>query len=277
MRHSWAVLICLAAIGWSSVAIAMESVPQAEYRQRRVALAEKLHGGIAILFAAEEPVLDFMPYRQDSDFYYLTGWNEPGAALVIIGAGPETVVPRSDEHVPAHAYREVLFLPARNLVIEKYTGAKMDASTPGAAMQAAVDAVQPMTALPAIVGGFVAEDRRRARSVWTQTDVPAAMSTVSFVGPSLGLETTAVRPQDVRDLTRELRIVKSPAEIALLKKASDASIVAQLAGMRAIRPGVRERTVSGVELAAMMAEGCERPSYAPIVGAGTNSTVLHYG
>ena len=46
--------------------------------------------------------------------------------------------------------------------------------------------------------------------------------------------------------------------------------------MKAIRPGVRERTVAGVELESMMAEGCERPSYAPIVGAGANSTTLHY-
>ncbi len=49
-------------------------------------LAAELNGGVAVLFAAEEPVLDFMPYRQDSDFYYLTGWNEPGAALMVVAA-----------------------------------------------------------------------------------------------------------------------------------------------------------------------------------------------
>ena len=54
-----------------------------------MALAGKLQGGVAILFAAEEPELDFMPYRQDSNFYYLTGWNEPGAALLIEGDAPQ--------------------------------------------------------------------------------------------------------------------------------------------------------------------------------------------
>ena len=54
------------------------------YHSRRVALGAKLHGGVAVLFAAEEAQLDFMPYRQDEDFYYLTGWNEPGAALLIV-------------------------------------------------------------------------------------------------------------------------------------------------------------------------------------------------
>ena len=80
----------------------------------------------------------------------------------------------------------------------------------------------------------------------------------------------------MRLLTRDLRTVKSAAELELLRKASDASITAQLAGMRAIRPGVRERTVGGIELASMLAEGCERPSYAPIVGSGPNATTLHY-
>ena len=119
MQKMLAALICVAS---SLAAQAMESVPKAEYHARRMALAEKLHGGAAVLFAAEEPVLDFMPYRQDSDFFYLTGWTEPGAALVVIGAGPETVVPRSGERVPAHTYREILFLPSRNLVIENVHG-----------------------------------------------------------------------------------------------------------------------------------------------------------
>ena len=67
---------------------ALEKQPAAVYHARRVALSAKLNGGVAVLFAATEPVLDFDPYRQDPDFYYLTGWNEPGAALLIV---PESV------------------------------------------------------------------------------------------------------------------------------------------------------------------------------------------
>ena len=259
-----------------ATAHAIDSVPKAEYHQRRVALAEKLQGGAAVLFAAPEPTDELTLYRQDSDFYYLTGWTEPGAALIVIGAGPQTVVPRSGEAVPAHAYREILFLPSRNLVMEKYTGEKMDAGTTGAAMKASIDAVMPMSALPQVLGSFVAEDRRRLRTLWTQTDTPAATAAMSFVGPMLGLQSTAVQAQDVRSLTMVLRTVKSPAEIALLKKASDASMVGQRAGMRAIRPGVQEQAVAGAELQAFMTEGCERWSYPPIVGSGFNSTVLHY-
>src|SRR5262249_28263619 len=124
----------------SCICHALDSVPKAEYRQRRVALSTKLEGGVAVLFAAEEPVLDFMPYRQDEDFYYLTGWNEPGAALVIIGPGPERVT-RLGDTVPAHEYKEILFLPDRDKIVEKYTGVKMDAATTGAAERIGVDAV----------------------------------------------------------------------------------------------------------------------------------------
>ena len=92
--HLAALFLLLAA----TVAHALDSVPQSEYRQRRIALAEKLKGGAALLFAAEEPQLDFMPYRQDEDFYYLSGWNEPGAALLRSRAG----APKRTTRQPAH-------------------------------------------------------------------------------------------------------------------------------------------------------------------------------
>ena len=266
------LLMVLAAGG---VASALESVPKAEYHARRVALGEQLKGGVAVLFAAEEPVLDFTPYRQDSDFYYLTGWNEPGAALVVIGAGPGTTT-RLGEVVPAHGYREILFLPQRNLIMEKYTAVKMDAATPGVAASTGFDTVMMMTALPDELTKFVAEDRRRGANMWSQLDVPAAVSSVEFLATSLGVTQVGPAIHDVRTLTMVLRTVKSPAEIELLRKAAEASIQGQLAGMKAIKPGVMERTVAGVEIAKMMEKGCERPSYAPIVGSGKNSTILHY-
>src|SRR5450756_594703 len=147
-RWNFAAVVILMLAG-RCFASGLESVPKAEYRERRVALGEQLKGGVAVVFAATEPVLDFMPYRQDSDFYYLTGWSEPGAAMVVIGPGPETTT-RLGDVVPAHGYKEFLFLPARNLVLEKYTGLKMDAATTGAAATTGFDAVMPMTALPEV-------------------------------------------------------------------------------------------------------------------------------
>ena len=260
-------LIAILIVFASAISLsALESVPKTEYYQRRVALANKLEGGIAVVFAAEEPVLDFMPYRQDEDFYYLTGWNEPGAALVIIGPGPETKT-RLGDIVPAHGYSEILFLPARNLVIEKYTGAKMDAATAGAAAATGFDAVMPMTALPEVMTKFIGEDRKRGQSVWSQLDNTQAKASVDFSAASLGIG-TGIEPHDVRTLTMALRSVKSASELELIRKAADASIASQLAGMRAIKPGVRERTVAGIEIAKMMEQGSERVSLCADCGVG---------
>src|SRR5260370_29246327 len=112
----------VAIFSFLTAAHALESVPKAEYRTRRIALEGQIPGGVAVLFAATEPVLDFMPYRQDEDFYYLTGWKEPGAAMVLIAAAPavaEAPGTGLGGH-PAQAYRGVLFLPARNARTEKY-------------------------------------------------------------------------------------------------------------------------------------------------------------
>jgi Xaa-Pro aminopeptidase len=247
---------------------ALDKQPASAYRARRVALAGKLQGGVAVLFAAEEPLLDFMPYRQDSDFYYLTGWTEPGAALMIVGDAPKAASPRT--------YKEVLFLPARNLLMEKYTGIKMDAATQGVAAATGVDAVEPMTELPGELTRLMAADRALIRNVWTQPDFPAATALLGFTGVTLGMG-TAPTPHDVTSLTMPLRQIKDEGEIELLKKASTASILAQRVMMQWwVKPGMTERAVAGGMTAVWMENGCERPSYAPIVGSGINSTTLHY-
>jgi Xaa-Pro aminopeptidase len=261
----------------SNTCFALDSVPKPEYHQRRVALAEKLHGGLAVLFAAEEPVLDFMPYRQDEDFYYLSGWNEPGAAIVLIPA-VEAVAETPGTALggrAAQAYREILFLPSRNPRLEKYTGPKMDAATPGAAAATGFDEVLPMTEMPEVLNKLISGDRTRLRNIWAEKGSTQAAAALGFLGATLG--GSAIEPSgDIAQLLIPMRAIKSPAEIELLRKASDASIAAQLAGMRAIKPGVRERTIAGIEIAKMMQDGCERVSYAPIVGSGPNSTTLHY-
>jgi Xaa-Pro aminopeptidase len=271
MRSKMALVVLLMAV---QAAYAFDSVPVGEYRQRRVKLAAELHGGSALIVAAHEPLMEYQDYRQDEDFFYLTGSNEPGGALLVIGDGPATTT-RLGTVVPAHSYREILFLPMRNAVREKYTGPKTDAATPGARELLGVDEVMPLSALPGFYATFLGEDIRRAKEVWTQQDVGVASATLGFTASVLGTDDPPPT-HDVRALTEQLRMVKSPAEIALIQKATDASIASQLAGMRAIKPGVRERTVAGIEVGTMLAEGCERVSYPPIVGSGINSTALHY-
>ena len=279
MKRKLLLLICATLL--THVACALEREPLADYRARRVALAEKLRGGAALLFAAGEPQLDFLPYRQDEDFYYLSGWNEPGAAMLLIPAVPASdgISDASDvasaRPRAAQPYREILFLPTRNLRIEQFTGAKLDAVSPAVTSTTGFAEVLPYADLPGVLNQLASADRSRLQSVWAEPGSPQALAVMGVAALSLGMaETPAAK--DVSQMTMMLRATKSPAEIELLRKAADASIAAQRAGMKAIKPGLPERAIAGTILAKLMAEGCERQAYAPIVGSGPNATTLHY-
>jgi Xaa-Pro aminopeptidase len=263
----WIALIGMVAGTATQSVRALEKQPASVYHARRMALAAKLHGGVAVLFAAEEPLLDLTPYRQDEDFYYLTGWTEPGAALLVVADAPTATQPRG--------YREILFLPTRDLRMEKYTGAKLDAASAGVAQATGVDYVQQLTDLPAALNGLIDKDRRLMANVWMQPTAPEASALLKFTAATLGMDSLPMA-RDVTTPTAELRVVKDAGEIELLTKASTASIAGQRVMMEAVKPGVTERTVAGKMTAAWMEHGCERASYAAIVGSGPNSTTLHY-
>lgn len=265
-RACWVAVVVMTACGFAQ---GLERQPLSDYRARRVALAAEIPNGIAVLFAAEEPVLDFMPYRQDSDFYYLTGSTEPGGALMVVAA-----TAAEGDH-PAQPYREILFLPTRNMRTEKYTGAKMDAATPDVAAITGFDEVLPMTEMPAVLNKLAVADRRRLQHVWAEKGSPQTDALMGFTAVSLGVSGLAT-PADAAQKVMLLRAVKSAPEVELLKKASNASIAAQFAEMKAVKPGVTEGAVAGVIVSKLLEEGCERVSYAPIVGSGKNSTTLHY-
>src|ERR1700688_3632529 len=123
-------MLAAAAIFWalSLTARALDRQPSSDYHARREKLAAKLDGGIALLFAppeAEGPN-DIYGYRPDDNFFYLTGWPEPGAAV------PGAAAPPAPTNDPARAYTEILFLPKRNYSQEKWTGAKLGPDEPKA-------------------------------------------------------------------------------------------------------------------------------------------------
>jgi Xaa-Pro aminopeptidase len=248
---------------------ALERQPAAIYHARREALAKKLDGGIAIVFAANEPALEYLDYRQDEDFYYLTGWNEPGAALLVQSA--------TEAHgkTPTRPYREVMLVPIRNLRMELFTGVKLDAAALDAPKVTGVDEVKSMTELPQILSSLAARDRNTLYNIWSQTDVPQSKPLLAWTATTLGADEPPSF-SDVRQPVAELRAVKDAGELALIRKATDASITAQLAMIHSVKPDVSERKINGILIEKMMEGGCERPSYPPIVGSGINSTVLHY-
>lgn len=243
--------------------------PAVDYHARRIRLAEKLKGGAAILFAAYPPRSELLAYRQDSDFYYLTGWKEPGAALLVESAKPE------EDKTPARSYREILFLPKRNSRTEQYTGEKMDAATPNVTAKAHVDEVRSMAELSSVLSEAIAADRSLYGNISGQPDSQSAQGLLAWVGATLGTDYRAPLA-DASMPIGELRAIKDDAEVVLLSKAAKSSAIGQLALRKVVDAGAKERAVAGLFIETILKEGCERPSYPPIVGSGANSTVLHY-
>jgi Xaa-Pro aminopeptidase len=276
-RHRIAFVIAFCA--FLNVARAMEKAAPAEYHARRVALSTKLNGGVALLFAGNEPLLDFTPYRQDSSFFYLTGSTEPGQALLI-----EAPLPQEGNDVTgiqaAEPYREILFVPTRNLRMEGYTGRKLDPADPNAAKAAGVDEIRPMSELVAELDRMTRGDvrhnyGRRMSKIYSEPELPQAAAVMTLVAQSLG-RGGALTMQDVMPSLMLQRQTKAAGELAMLQKAADVSAEAHREAMKAIKPGIGENMIEGLLYFKMRSGGCERPSYASIVGSGPFSTQLHY-
>lgn len=267
-------MLAAAVIFWalSLTARALDRQPSSDYHARREKLAAKLDGGVALLFAppeAEGPN-DIYGYRPDDNFYYLTGWAEPGAAVLVVAAREAT------NNNPARTYTEILFLPKRNYSQEKWTGAKLGPDDPKAAQITGFERVEPLDNLRDEVVKLVPATR-----TVIYTDVPAPSEESNSKEALHWLQTANSFPvgtsyEDIRPLLGSLRTVKDTGEMDLIRKGVSASVGAQLAAIRAIKPGVTEREISSLLQYEWGKRGCERPAYAPIVGSGLNSTVLHY-
>lgn len=250
----------------------IERQPTEVYHARREKLATRTHGGAILLFSPleSEGPNDIYGYRQDNNFYYLTGWTEPGAALLII---PEAA---AKPDVPAQKYTEIFFLPNHSYVQEKWTGPKLGPENPDAPRVTGFDKVE---AIDNMRQELVRLLPPRVATIFT--DVVTSDETSNSAAPIEWLKRANAFPlvatfEDVRPLLSSLRTVKDAGEIDLIRKAATASMAAQLAAIKAIKPGESEREISALLQYEWGKRGCERPAYSPIVGAGYNSTVLHY-
>jgi Xaa-Pro aminopeptidase len=261
-------LLCLVLLLATSLA-AMERQPNADYRARRVKLAEKMNGGLLVLFAGVEKPgpNDLYGFRQDDQFYYLTGWREPGAALVIAAPRP------ANDNNPARPYTEILFLPAHNLSQEKWTGPKLGAENPNVRQVTGFDRVEVLDHLRDELVHLIPSGRS---TVYTDMDEDSpSHESLEWLRRANTFPIYAAL-KDADPLITSLRMIKDAGEIALIRKAIDASMAAHQAALKAIKPGMNEHDISALMQGVFLKGGCERPAYAPIVGSGFNSTVLHY-
>src|SRR6202795_1530157 len=263
MRKVLLLLFLFCQLTW-----ALDRQPNSEYRMRRQALASKANGGVVLLFASNEAEgpNDLYGYRPDDNFFYLSGWSEPGAALLIVGGA------NSNDH----AYTEILFLPNHNPSQEKWTGPKLGADSPDASKITGFDRVEVLDNLrPELVRLLPLKKATILTDIVADDEVSNSTAPLDWLKRANAFP-VGVSFQDVRPMLASLRTNKDAGEIERIRHATDASIAAHFAAMRTVKPGVTEREVSALMQYEWGKRGCERPAYAPIVGSGFDSTVLHY-
>jgi Xaa-Pro aminopeptidase len=245
LRLSSLILLVLAA------APAAPTIAHSEYRSRREALAKALPEGVTVLFGRTEKDSDDLrtAFFQEPNFYYLTGWSEPGAVLLI--------EPRGDD-----APRQVLFLPRRNAVQERWTGPRIDPSDANARQATGFETVLTVDNLESELKSSL-ERRTNLYSLGAATAALKALAPLREVG-------------DARLAIARLRMRKSPAEIEMVQRSTDATLAAHRAAWKLTAPGLYEYQVAGAMTGVYFGEGCERSAYSPIVGSGPNATILHY-
>jgi Xaa-Pro aminopeptidase len=240
--------------------------PVNDYKARRRAVLKKVReadsikegpGPIVVLIGENDQDADDARYRQTNNFAYLTGVETPGAAL-ILGPGEN---------------EERLYLPARNRRAEGWTGPKIGPGPEGIAATG-FDRVEVKTSfekdLLAIIG-----DGSKPRTVYLLGRT-APGSPSGELRKTLKEKAPKATIGNISPILGELRKIKSPTEIAHLRKAIALTADAQAEVIKLLAPGVPEYRLEGAILGAFISGGGMRAGFPSIVGSGLNSTVLHY-
>ena len=233
-------------------------------RARRARVLDAMGEGVMLLPAATEQLRSgdtHFPFRQDSDFGYVTGFPEPDAVAVLV-AGDEKPY--------------TLFVRQRDPEQAVWVGPR--AGVEGAIEDYEADVAHPLDVLekelPAVLGKatqvFLPLGREDAltRRLWTLVRWAHAQRPRTGAGPSV--------LRDSGDILHELRLTKEPAEIARLRDTIAIAAEAHREAMRTVRPGMHEYEIEAMIDAIFRRRGATGPAYPSIVASGANATILHY-
>ncbi len=231
---------------------------------RRASLARAMREGVAVIPTAPERIRNrdtHYPYRYDSHFYYLTGFAEPEAVLVIVaGAKPRSLLFCREKNEERETWDGFRFGPKgaqeRFGFDEAYPIAELDTQL------AALLGDQPALHFP--VGADAAWDARAMG--WL--NAVRALARTGVAAPD--------RVQDVRVLIDDMRLIKDAHELGIMRRAAAISSAAHRRAIRTARAGRFEYELEAELLHEFRRNGAQFPAYWPIVAAGANACVLHY-
>jgi Xaa-Pro aminopeptidase len=250
-----------AAAAWTIPALpAGQPISAEEYARRRQALAAQLQDGVFLALGSAEPAADYLPYAQNSNFLYLTGIEEPDAALVLEKSGSDV--------------RETLFVLRRDPAREIWEGPRLGAE--GATRRTGVRARTNDELIPAVRELLQRHARLYTLTVPPQAASGATLSREQQIVAALAATRGGIEVQPVSDLVQRLRAEKSPTELDLIRRAIHITNLAHQEAARAITPGMNEFEIRALIEATFMRYGAHHPAFSSIVGSGPNSTTLHY-
>ena len=237
-------------------------VPVALLQARRDALLRTMPKGVLVINASkirsiESDYPQDSDYRENNDFFYLTGVESPNGALVAI----------QPDSGGANG-RIMLFLGAPPAARDAWSAARTSADSMGAALTGIRD-IQVRPVGRRVVQGTPAGATPPSSPIGPPPDPMVAM--VDSIAAANNLQRVPSRT-----VMGMLRIVKDADELRRLRKASDVSAEAHREAMKATRPGMWEYEVEGLIEYTFRRNGAERVGYPSIVGSGINSTILHY-
>ncbi len=235
------------------------------FSKRRRELMDHMRGGVAILPTA--PVrtrnrdVDF-PFRPDSDFYYLTHFPEPEAVAVL---------------VPGRPHGEfILFCRDKNPEKETWEGRRTGVD--GAQEQYGADDAFPIDDIDDILPGLLENREKVFCSMGRNPEFDHRL--MSWVNEVRAKARNGVHAPgefvDLDHILHEMRLIKRPEELRLMRKAAKISARAHRQAMIACRPAAMEYEIEAELLYEFAKGGSRSPAYPPIVGGGANSCILHY-
>lgn len=246
----------------------MQITPQ-EYTNRRQALWQKMPThSMAILPAASLSLRNGdteFPFRQDSDFYYLTGFDEPEAMAVFIKDGADAASPKP---------QFLLFNAPNDPIAAVWTGPRLGDAVSQLGVDRRYDLAEWPTVLPELLMGRQRVYHSFGFNSLLDHQVIRALKQVRH---QQRRDATVFEGfEELRPLIAEQRVLKTSAEIALIEHAGKISGLAHQRLMQTCKPGMHEYQLEASFLESCVASGARFMAYPSIVAAGKNACILHY-